>query len=486
MKVFYLLVLFTVGITSASLEVETLPPPVFNRHSFSLLSNSRYSVHSGFTGSLPTNVLANILWGMARVPRVSNQFEIYVATPTNLYRYDPENHTLILHLTGNRRSNSNSAFEIGIASDRYEDAGFAIQVGQLAGVAFWDSAGSNVVSCPMQSATNYANNNWQPNYPIRMVNVYGRASVRGLDTTCLARSSDSTLPLPQTIGSDTFEVLLLHLRQDSIFSPIELPIDKISQLLWSAYGVTPHTTANGRRGLTVPSAVANYYITGKIYLVKETGVYRYRNRLPSGSLTTADHRLELHLSGDRREQLRSASRRIPATAPVYIVIGVGDTTSNYHLLEAGFAGIQLLLQANSLNLSGFLTVPLTPSERSAIRTALELPPSDFPALVFSGGEYATFVKEPEAKIASLQIPSLNRTGFSFDLFIASPGVAHFTIYDLTGQTVRSFKKTFSSFGHHPVFWDGKDETGRLVRPGIYFLCLKIGERKVVRKLVKTN
>ena len=46
--------------------VESLPGPVVHPHSFELLSNSRYSVHSGFTPDLPRQVLANVLWAMSR------------------------------------------------------------------------------------------------------------------------------------------------------------------------------------------------------------------------------------------------------------------------------------------------------------------------------------------------------------------------------------------------------------------------------------
>lgn len=143
------------------LQIEALPPPVINRNSFKLLSNSRYSFHSGFSSNLSDQVLSNLLWAIAKAPLIGSYREIYVAKPNNLYLYNPENHILTLHLTGDRRSNSNSAFEIGVATERYEEACFLIQLDLLASTSFWDSL-SNAVSCPMQSATNYANSNWSP------------------------------------------------------------------------------------------------------------------------------------------------------------------------------------------------------------------------------------------------------------------------------------------------------------------------------------
>ncbi|MCS7249513.1 MAG: nitroreductase family protein [candidate division WOR-3 bacterium] len=382
------------------LPVETLPSPVINRNSFEVISNSRYSFHSGFTANLSDQVLSNILWAMSRAPQIGSYREIYVAKPNNLYLYNPENHALVLHLSGNRRSNSSSAFEIGVATERYEEAGFLIQLGLLSATSFWDSL-SNAVSCPMQSATNYANNNWSPYHPIRMVNIHGFAQRRGIDTTNIAISSDSSLPRPVIYQNDTFEILINNLGFDTLFLPTPLSLSKVSQILWAGYGVTPHMTANNRRGLTVPSAIANYYLTRRIYLVNEYGVYRYHNRLPPGTnLTTADHRIELIVNEDRRSALRNAIPRIPQTAPVYIVISVGDTSSNYQLLEAGFVGIQMLLQAKSLNLAGSLTLPLSPNERSLIREALSLPSSDYPVIIFSGGERISKIEERKPKKAN--------------------------------------------------------------------------------------
>ncbi|MEO0090478.1 MAG: nitroreductase family protein [candidate division WOR-3 bacterium] len=426
------------------LQIETLPSPVINRNSFELLSNSRYSFHSGFSSNLSNQILSNILWAMAKAPIIGSYREIYVAKPNNLYLYNPENHTLNLHLTGNRRSNSNSAFEIGVATERYEEAGFIIQLGLLAATSFWDSL-SNAVSCPMQSATNYANNNWSPIHPIRLVNVYGFSQRRGIDTTNIAISSDSSLPRPVIYQHDTFEILIRDLSFDTIFLPSPLSIEKISQILWAGYGVTPHMTANNRRGLTVPSAIANYYLTQKIYLVNEYGVYRYHNRLPPGTnLTTADHRIEVIVNEDRRSALRNAIPRIPQTAPVYIIICVGDTSSNYHLLEAGFVGIQMLLQAKSLNLSSSLTLPLLPNERNLIREVLSLPSSDFPVIIFSCGEKISEIKEGKK--------------------VKKESFGRFKIYDFLGRKILETNK--------PI------DASRL-KKGVYFILYENLWRKIV-------
>jgi len=468
MKTVYLIILISiifVSVTTA--QVETLPAPIIKNKSFEILSNNRYSVHSGFTSSLSRQILSNILWAMNKAPRISGYREIYVATPTNVYRYDTTNNTLVLHLAGNHRYNSGAAFEVGIATERHEEIGLMIQAGLLAGTAFRDS---NVATCPMKYAADYASSNWSPAHTIKCVNVFGRYTSPTLDTTCLAVSSNSSLPLPRTNGTDTFEVVLSTLEQDSIFNPTALSLQQISQLAWAGYGVSPHMGL-GRRGLTVPSAVAAYYLTRKIYVVRDVGVDRYNNRTPPGtSLTTADHRLELITTEDRRNQLRSASNKIPSSAPAYFVICVGDTASYGPMQEAGFVAFQLLMQANILGLNGYLTVPLNRTERTAIISALSIPSSDIPVIVFSCGEPTTDINESGSnliEIEGIKVASPNSSQVSIEYWLASSGTPELSIFDLTGRLIYIFNREFKPAGHYIVKWNGKNNSGNKVALGIY-------------------
>jgi len=84
----------------------------------------------------------------------------------------------------------------------------------------------------MQWAADHATVEWNPDRPIRMVNIFGRASsarssggkATPLDTLCVARSSDSSLPLPHVVGPDTFEAVIADLRQDSSFARPGFPM----------------------------------------------------------------------------------------------------------------------------------------------------------------------------------------------------------------------------------------------------------------------
>jgi hypothetical protein len=496
----WLLLLVSLSVRAASLPgsvpAESLPGPVRHGYSFEQLSNSRHSVHTGFDDSLPAQVMANVLWAMSRAPRVGSGYrDFYVATPDNVYRYDPTTLRLTMQRTGDHRYNSGSAFEVGVAADRAEETGMSIQAGLLAGSAFRGD-GQEVVSCPMQWAVDHAAVEWKPDHPIQMVSVFGSAPPVGqygrapsarshggeatpLDTLCVALSSDLSLPLPHVVGPDTFEAVMADLHQDSSFSPVELSQENVSQLCWAAYGVTPHLTYNRRQGLTVPSAMASYYLTDRIYVVGEYEVSRYHNRLAAGSdAATRDHRLERFAAGDRRPQLRAASERIPGSAPTYFVVCVPDTASGSAMMEAGFAGFQLLAQAQALGLAGFLVVPLSRVERRAVASALELPAGHVPALVFACGEAGAAAADrgPDAGMVTIvRAQSAIRQGsLRVEYRLSRAGQVRVEVFDMLGRPVKLLLTEQQSSGYHAAVWDGTGEDGARLKRGTYLVVIISG------------
>ena len=443
---------------AAGQAIESLPGPVIHPYSFELLSNSRYSVHPGFTDTLPRQVLANVLWAMEQVPRFDSFRELYVATKDNVYLYNPPHNTLVIHKPGDFRYSSGSTFEVGVATRRHEETGLLIQAGLLAGTAFWDSAGPSVASCPMKQAADYANREWVPNHRILMVNVYGLTEVKGLDTNLVAVSSDSSLFQPYVTGPDSFEIILMGLHQDSVFSPYTISHETVSQLLWAGCGVTPHRTDNS---------------PCEVYLVHNEGVDHYCSRFIDKGVVSADHRLERIVPGDRKPLLYAASSRIPSSAPVYMVVCVKDTGSYRTMQESGYFGFQVLVQAKVLGLSGFLTLPLTPEERSSIALALFLPTGQYPVLVFSTGEPATGVSEEErpALVEITRAKPVIRLGESVrvEYLLRKSGQVRAEVYDMLGRPVRHILKEHQSTGYHSVEWDGADDNTEQVKKGSYVI-----------------
>ncbi len=58
-----------------------------------------------------------------------------------------------------------------------------------------------------------------------------------------------------------------------------------------------------------------------------------------------------------------------------------------------------------------------------------------------------------------------------------------TIYDVLGREIRSFNLGLQSAGAYGVVWDGKNDLGRIVAPGVYFYRLQAEGAAQVKKMV---
>lgn len=367
-----------------SQQPKGLPEAQKNSFTTETVLNSRRSYHSGFAGSLPDQVLANVLWAAGRAPLVGAGRTIYAGLPAAVYRYDPARHELIRHLDGNYLSMSGLAFEMGIISDVTEDAGMASQFGLLAATSFWIGTSKQPAFCPSASAMNNATGRWNAG-TFTFANSFGlMGTVSGITTKNVAISSDGSLPNPNMSGQILLEDAVANLNYDNRFSGQDLGIGQISQIAWASYGNAPHAASNGRAALTTPSSRGEYDLTGRIYIVRSAGTDRYLIRMPGGGATTRDHRTERIKDGDRRPPLRSAIAGLPPTAPVYFVY-CASTIGIAQRLECGFAGAGALLQATSLGVRGYVTTGFSDAERSAIIAALGIPTGDLPVLIVSAG-----------------------------------------------------------------------------------------------------
>jgi len=60
------------------------------------------------------------------------------------------------------------------------------------------------------------------------------------------------------------------------------------------------------------------------------------------------------------------------------------------------------------------------------------------------------------------------------------------IYDKTGRVVRKLLDGIQDRGYHEIVWDGKDDGGREVCSGIYFVIFKYKGLTLKKKIVKLN
>ena len=58
-----------------------------------------------------------------------------------------------------------------------------------------------------------------------------------------------------------------------------------------------------------------------------------------------------------------------------------------------------------------------------------------------------------------------------------------TVYDLNGDPVAELFKQKRMPGSNLITWDGKNRRGKIVVPGVYFIVVKVGGKRYVKKVL---
>jgi len=190
-------------------------------------------------------------------------------------------------------------------------------------------------------------------------------------------SGEMALPPPSLMGEKSVEEVIANRRSVREFADQALSWSDISQLLWSAQGMTD---PGGLR--TAPSAGALYPL--EIYVALPDGAYHY---LPHGhaveSVSMSDLRGDLWQAGLRQDALRQAFA-IFVIAAVYerTEAKYGERAERYVHLEAGHAAQNLLLQAVGLQLGA---VPIGAFSDDQVQDVLGLPADHRPLYLIPVG-----------------------------------------------------------------------------------------------------
>jgi hypothetical protein len=80
-------------------------------------------------------------------------------------------------------------------------------------------------------------------------------------------------------------------------------------------------------------------------------------------------------------------------------------------------------------------------------------------------------------------PNPVREGTEIAFSLAAAGPARVAIFDVTGRRVRQIAGGVLEAGAHRVAWSGRDDGGRLVAAGLYWVRLETEEKTLTRKLL---
>ena len=188
------------------------------------------------------------------------------------------------------------------------------------------------------------------------------------------------LPLAKTTSQMSLEEAIQKRKSVRKYSPKELTLEQVAQILWSAYGANPRK--NNFVARNVPSAGGVFPMT--VYLLDKNGVYRYQ---------PLNHSLALVKEGDKRKELAEAAlgQGYIRQAPVNLVITsdvakcaqrYGDRAQRYTDIEAGHIGQNVALEAVSLGLG---TVMVGAFNDEAVKEVLALPDNESPLYIIPVG-----------------------------------------------------------------------------------------------------
>lgn len=475
-----------------------LPPPIVNPHSTEICLNSRMSYHGWWSDSATQQMLSNVLWAMGKVPVLIPNRTIYVANGENVFTYDPEAHSLSVHLAGDHRSDSDASFQIGYFGDSVFDAGVAMGIAQLESFALWNGTSDQLASCPRTTDRDYAVDNWQlpePQTNLRAVTSFGIMDIDGLTSTLVVNSSDGSLTDPVTNGSNKLDEVISGLKYGTGFKTDEVNPNQLSQLLWAGYGCNDHYLPYGPAGLTVASAHYNYYLTRRIYLANSSGVSRYHNRLPpSTDIYTRDHRIESINLNDVRSGLQSAVTGLPV-APSYLILCLdsGESSNYKAILEVGFVAMGALVQSSSDGLQVHFRTSLTSEEQSEIQNITGIPSSDIPIAIVSVGhpeepgiKTGDREKVPKSYSLSQNYPNPFNAQTQIKFTLPKEEYVRLEIHNEAGQMVEVLANRRMKAGSYITEWDGRGKNGRKVASGIYFYRMEAGSYGSTRKMVFTK
>lgn len=187
------------------------------------------------------------------------------------------------------------------------------------------------------------------------------------------------LPLPKYKGEVSVEEVIYKRRSVRDFVYVPLSLEEISQLLWSAYGITEKINMLK----TTPSAGATYPL--EIYYLNNEGVYHY---IPE------EHSVEVVKNGNFINKLVDAclGQSFILKASINIIICAvyerttlyyGDRGYRYVYIETGHCAQNVCLQAVSLGLS---SVCIGAFRDKDVKTVLSLPPDVEPLYIVCIGK----------------------------------------------------------------------------------------------------
>ena len=404
------------GIMGSSSSEYPLPPPVATDMILEESIMRRMSIREFIDEEVTDEELATILWAAhglrddnsRTTPSINNVHAavIYVLKEDAAYTYDPVNHSLVHFKDGDWRKivgwQYEAPIQLGLCwNTNLADINFgAAEIGQMCVNIYFMANALNLgtVACgqypPAIKPLGIPDNQdgilvmplGHPLYPYSF-----RYAPRWLS------------PLPQVQYSEMTLSEALEQRDETTIFTGELTEQQESQLLWAAYGYSFYLDQSdntiGRLDRHRPIPSAHGYYPNDIYIVKESGIYRYYPNFynPIYGLLRGIWFLPVIPfikqinEGDYRTEIAEASSNPTiATSPFIVIPVLDDAKANrwddlsgeewrwlwYH--DASASAQNLLLEATAQHLSGAIVLP---EDMTTFSSLLNLKDDQIPLLI---------------------------------------------------------------------------------------------------------
>lgn len=258
------------------------------------------------------------------------------------------------------------------------------------------------------------------------------------------------LPEAKKVGKMSVEQAIQERRSKREFTEKPVSLAELSQVLWSAQGITKKSTTDAPHKRTAPSARETYpytlYVVVRNVVGLEQGLYVYdpvENKL--GNLGMAN-------AGD---MLNSANVQPNSqTAPAVIVMSAAygkvvekfpNNLESVTLLEGGHIGQNIYLQIESL---GMGTVVTAGFDVNKVREALQLDQAETPVYLVPFGHpkaETTMIESQKAKIETKEAQTPQSAFFKIDNTVKLAQVKTFTKDELQKYDGKNGAKAYFAF-----------------------------------------
>ena len=83
-------------------------------------------------------------------------------------------------------------------------------------------------------------------------------------------------------------------------------------------------------------------------------------------------------------------------------------------------------------------------------------------------------------------PSPFRDRTTLELSLAEPAHVRVAVFDVTGRRVRTLLDADRDADRYRITWDGRNDDGRPLASGVYFVRYEAGPAEIVRRVVRLD